>query len=180
MNKLFSNLILIVNNHCKMKNINMFLLLFLIPSFVFGQELKIEKETGRYTKSEVIEFDNISKKELFNRAIEWITINYTSVDDVMQLKDDENGKIILKGNFSIDIFFKQGWIKHTLILDFKDDRFRYTYTNLSYYSPGSGDIPFEGSMVSKKKILAITEANIDNSMSSLVQYILSEKSKDDW
>lgn len=160
---------------------SLFLILPLIISFQsFGQAITINEETGKYTKQEVIEFDSISKDELFNKAIEWITLNYNSANDVIQLSDKETGKIILKGNFSTNLWWKQGWIRHTLILEFKDNRFRYTYTDLSYYSAGSGEVSFEGKMAGKKKALAETEENIDNSIASLTNYIKKPIQEDDW
>ncbi len=163
-----------------MKNY-LLLLISLLPIMIYGQELKIDDETGKYTKKAVVEIDNMTQNEIYKKAIEWITLNYKSADDVIQLKDESIGKIIIKGNFSTGIFMKQGWIRHTLILDFKNNKFRYTYTDLSYFSTGSGDIAFEKRMMSKKKILAETESDIDKSMLELKDYIIkSNNSDDDW
>jgi len=156
-------------------------LLLTLPTTLFAQELKINEETGKYTKEAVVNIDSMKMIDIYKKTVEWIAINYKSANDVIQLKDADIGKIILKGNFSTDAFMKQGWIKHTLIIDFKDNKFKYSYSDFSYYSSGSGEIEFEKSMMSKKKIVSETEADIDSSISSLKAYILkSNKNNVDW
>jgi len=153
----------------------------LLPTFLSGQGLTISEATGKYTKQEVVEADSMTMDAIFKKAIEWITLNYNSANDVIQLNDREDGKIILKGNFKTNLWWKEGWIKHTLILEFKDNKFRYTYTDLSYYSSGSGEVLFEGKMAGKKKALAETEANIDASIESLTQFLINDQIvQDDW
>ncbi|MBT6997699.1 MAG: DUF4468 domain-containing protein [Prolixibacteraceae bacterium] len=156
------------------------IILLFSPFICFSQNLEIDKESGKYTKQEVIEIENKSKDDLFNKTIEWITLNYNSADDVIQLKDKELGKIIIKGNFSSSMYMKQGWINHTLVLDFKDNKLRYKYTDFSYYSTGSGEMPFEKSMMSKKKMLKETEEKIDNSILSLKEHLIKDKDDSNW
>lgn len=161
-----------------MKNL-IFILLF-SPLLSLSQSLDIDKESGKYTKQEVIEIENKLKDDLFNKTIEWIILNYNSADDVIQLKDKELGKIIVKGNFSSNMYMKKGWINHTLIFEFKDNKFRYKYTDFSYYSTGSGEMPFESSIMSKKKLLKTTDAKIDNSMLNLKEHIIQNRVDSNW
>jgi len=157
------------------------LLVFILPKVLMGQGLKIDEGTGKYSKQATVEIDSMAKGQIFKKAVEWIALNYKSANDAIQLKDEETGRVILKGNFSTGLFMKQGWIRHTLVLDFKDNKFRYTYTDFSYFSPGSGEMFFEKSIMSKNKVIAETEANIDKSILSLKNYILKRKeSKDNW
>lgn len=151
---------------------------FFISLKSFTQDLKIDS-TGKYSASAVVEV-SATKDELFNRAKQWIALRYTSANNVIQLSDKENGEIICKGNFAVNLFMKQGWIKHTLILEFKDNKFRYTFTDLSYFSFGSGEFPFESkSMGFKKKITGAAENNIEESISGLTA-ALNNKSNDNW
>ena len=125
--------------------------------------------------------DSVKKDQLFSKAKEWIALNYKSANDVIQLVDKETSKIILKGNFSTSLFLKQGWIGHTLVLDFKDGKFRYSYTDFNYYSPGSGSMSFESSMMSKKKVIKTTEENIESSILSLNKYLMAQsKTNNNW
>lgn len=145
---------------------------------LFSQELKINTETGKYEKIGVVSIDSTSKSVLFKKAIEWISTKYRS-SNVIQFKDEESGKVIVKGNFAVSLFMKQGFIKHTLILEFKDNRFRYNYSDLSYYSNGSGEMNFEGSMGFKSKIISETEKNIDSSILDMTNFIKKDNKKSD-
>lgn len=124
---------------------------------LFAQKIEIDDKTELYTKQGVIDIENTSKSDIFNKAVEWLTVNYKSAKDVIQLKDNEAGKIIIKGTYSTSLYMKKGWIHHTLVLDFKDNKFRYTYSNFAYYSTGSGEVAFESPMMGRKKALKETE-----------------------
>ena len=159
----------------------LFLLLFTITSIPsIGQELIQNSDTGYYESQGVIELNELNKDEIFTGALEWIALKYNSANDVIQLKDKEAGKIIVKGNFSSSLFGKQGFLKHTLRLEFKDNRFRYTYTDFSYYSSGSGDMPFEGTMFSKKKIISTTQSQVENSIKDMTNFIKNQGKDSDW
>lgn len=153
------------------------IILLMLVTPVFSQiELN---ESGIYQMQGVEPVDSLSSDKLFDKCREWVALTYKSANDVIQLADKENRKIICKGNFPTNMFMKQGNIEHTLILEVKDNRFRYTYTNFAYYSAGSGRLPFEGAMMSKRKIIAETERDISNSISSLLKHFSNSKN-DDW
>jgi len=156
------------------------ILIMVICFYGNSQTIELNEESKKYQSQGIERVDSTSKKELYKKAKEWIAINYTSTDDVIQLGDEENGKIILKGNFPSRLFGKKGWIRHSLILDFKDNKFRYKYFDLSYYSLGSGEMPFERKMMSKKKVISTTEQEIKNSIQSIKNYLESSSNKDDW
>lgn len=163
-----------------MKNILLFILL--IPVSCFAQNgLNFNKEKQAYEAVNVVTLsDTLTGDYLFKKALEWIAINYKSAKDVIQFSSPEDKKIILKGNYSVSLFMKQGWVKHTLTLEFKDGKYRYAYNDLSYYSPGSGDMPFEGNMLSKKKVLSTTDQKIMQSIKDLTAYIGEGTKKSDW
>lgn len=118
-----------------------------------GQTIEFDDITGKYQAQSIIQMDTLKKDLLFTKAKEWITLNYKSANDVIQLADKESSKIIVKGNFKTFMAMKEGRLGHTLVLDFKDGRIRYTYSDFSYYSSGSGEIAFESkSLGFKKKI----------------------------
>lgn len=78
------------------------------------------------------------------------------------------------------MFLKEGWIKHTLTVEFKNNKYRYSYDNLSYYSPGSGEIAFEQNMVSKRKLIEKTEEKINESIKSLTSFLSNSPKTDNW
>ena len=45
---------------------------------IFAQELKQDSETEQYISQGVIEIDDLNSEEIYNNALEWITINYNS------------------------------------------------------------------------------------------------------
>lgn len=155
---------------------------FHLPFLTTGQTIEKDKETGLYATSGVIQVDSLAKDALYSKALEWISLNYKSAKDVIQYSSKEEGKIICKGNFMTSMFLKEGWIEHTMTLEFKDNRFRYTFTNFSYYSSGSGRVAFEGAMMSKKKIIATTEEKIKNNLDDLTAYFKKASSgkSDKW
>lgn len=155
----------------------LFLIIFAFTT-AFGQTLKLDSITGKYQSTGIIIVDSLKKDALFLKTKEWIALNYKSANDVIQLADKESSKIILKGNFSTNMFMKEGSLEHTLILSFKDGKLRYSYTDLSYYSSGSGKMNFESNMAFKKKIFATTEEDISSSIASLKKYLLSNSKKD--
>jgi len=97
-----------------MRKITFNLLVLFISYQSFSQILNSD-ENGYY---EVITLDSLSKKQIHNKAKEWIALNYKSANDVVQL--DTNDKIIVKGVFnSIQYNYH-----HSLIMSFKDNGYR--------------------------------------------------------
>lgn len=151
---------------------------FVIP--LFGQTIVKDSISGKYQSEGVVVFDSIKADMIFTKAKEWIAINYKSANDVIQLADKESLIIIVKGNFKTSMFMKDGWIAHTLILDFKDNKLRYFYSNFSYYSSGSGSLEFESkSLGFKKSVIKTTEKNLIASIDDLKKYIIQNR-KSDW
>lgn len=157
------------------------LLSFLLIPFLSGaQELKTDSLTGKYMITAVIPVDSLNKENLFAKAKEWIALTYRNANDVVQLSDKDAGKIICKGGFSTNLFLKQGWLMYTLILEFKDNRFRYTYTDFAYYSNGSGAMDFESkSLGFKKKLFKETEDDVKLNTKRLIASF-KDKSSDNW
>ena len=68
--------------------------LALLMSFC-GYSQKINKTNDAYT--EVVEVE-LTKKEIHQKVIEWIALNYKSAKDVIQL--DTEDKVVIKGNYT--------------------------------------------------------------------------------
>jgi hypothetical protein len=149
---------------------------------IFGQSLKLDSLTNKYQATGVVIVNSATKEILYTKTKEWIALNYKSANDVIQLADKETCKIILKGTFPTTMFMKEGWLEHTLIFDFKDGKFKYSYTNFSYYSSESGKINYESpSLGFKKKIIAATDEDISSSISSLKKYLTNNlNNNNDW
>lgn len=111
--------------------------MFMVPSLLQAQKIPYNSETGKIAYTSVVNQPG-TKDELYLKAKKWITTTFKSTKDVIQLDDRESGSIIIKGltqyvvnstykkfNTPVDVplFF-------TLSLDFKSDKYRYTFTDL--------------------------------------------------
>lgn len=92
--------------------------------------------------TEVVQVDSIlSSKELYQRARSWFAESYRSAQDVIQMDDKENGKIIGKGSikYNSNVFIAsegtRGWIRYTISIQVKDGRYRYEITD--FYHEGN-------------------------------------------
>lgn len=86
-----------------------------------------------YTK--VVQVDNISKGELYNRAKLWFATAYNSASDVLQMDDKEAGQIIGKAIIKYNPAFTRGSgqtkgkINYTIKVFVKDGRYKYEITD---------------------------------------------------
>ncbi len=106
------------------------LLFLLVTTFSFIQihsQTETKIDLGHYSK--VLDFPNNTKIELFNAINKWLTLNYNSAKDVIQLNNLENGEIVVKGIVNIDalIMFGKGVqkpIHHTLSIKIKENKIK--------------------------------------------------------
>ena len=57
-------------------------------------------EKGNVVYVQIIEVEGLSKEEIYNRANEYFTYNYTSGKSVIQTQDPERGRILAKGIYA--------------------------------------------------------------------------------
>ncbi len=87
---------------------------------------------GMINYTRVVNIDSASKDDLYKRAKNWVVHNYVSPKNVIQVDDKEEGKIICTGTFVIHFGGKTPSIRHTLEIDVKDNKYRYSMTNFYY------------------------------------------------
>lgn len=121
-----------------MKHIILFVLFFTGYS-ALSQNMKpiipIDTETNKIKFQAVVD-ENGSQDELFNRSIYWLNDFYNDPVRVTSIRDVETGKI--EGNHHFRIYYWDedsikhigGTINYTFVLEFKEDRYRYTITEL--------------------------------------------------
>jgi len=119
-----------------MKKILLLMLLTLTCS-LYGQSekegLPINDETGKISFEEVVEIEGSNKDELYDRGREWFITKYVSAEDVLQLEDKENGKLIGKAISSIP-YKSMGAnanmpIRYTIKIYFKEGRYKVVITD---------------------------------------------------
>lgn len=109
------------------------LLIILLNFSLFSFSQETSKELI-YTN--VVKLDSITKaNELYSIAKSWFAEKYNSAQDVIQLDDKENGKIIGKGKFKYNsnVFSysngTKGYISYTISIAVKDGRYKYEIKN---------------------------------------------------
>lgn len=120
-----------------------FLILLLTFTNINAQEYKLTDKTiiG------VFEVPNKSKAEIFSEITKWISINYNSSKNVIQLTDIQAGNIIIKGNNLVKTknAFKKLYpnsapefnlyeLKHLIEINVKDNKYRITYSVIDIVS----------------------------------------------
>lgn len=138
-----------------------YMLFILLPVFGFSQKVDIQKdEYGDYGYQEIIEVNGATSNELYNKAIEWIAINYEVAN--IELDSEEKGKIIFKGVINTNcIDDAECKIDYALILDIKDSKLRVSAKNFNYSSIGLGDTSFSSKILFKKRLIKIANKNLE-------------------
>lgn len=117
------------------------ILLLICPILVFAQKetpkMPIDPATGKINYSEVVKVDSsTSKQELYSRGREWFAKAYNSSNNVLQMDDKDNGKLV--GKALIKVYHKflgehpSGYINYTIALYLKDGRYKYEITNFHH------------------------------------------------
>lgn len=112
----------------------------------------LDEETGRYSYQDVVSVEGVPDDDLYSRAKAWVATAYTSANDVIQLDDAAAGRLIVKGNFAITYYLDRAWIHHTLTVEVKDGRYRYTLTDFVFENEyWSAPLEMEKKFVGQKK-----------------------------
>ena len=114
-----------------------------------GQEYELTEKSA----TGIFEINEKSKSELFTLITKWVTINYNSAKNVIQMNDKESGTIIIKGinevvykNTSKVIYPNNKYIQdhlttkfnHLIQIDIKDNRYRISYRIIDIASEDLG------------------------------------------
>lgn len=103
-------------------------LFLIVPLVGLAQESQIDSLTQKIIYTEVVKTPG-TKVQLFDKAMEWFATSFKMINDVVQIKDKEAGKIV--GSllvYSCD----EGRVYANIIILLKDDKFKYTITDLAF------------------------------------------------
>ena len=147
--------------------------LILMMSSVHGQDYKLEEKSI----SAVYEVNEKSKSDLYIAINKWISINYNSAKNVIQMNDKESGSIIIKG--INEIVYKNTWksmypsnslineysslqFNHLIQIDIKDNKYRIVFkiTDIASNDEGFNDILLKGINFEGTNEQAIAEYNM--------------------
>lgn len=121
------------------------LCLFALPTF--GQT------ENNLEYMEIIEVPNKTKSEIHSLVNEWVAKKFVSAKSVIQMNDKEAGKIICKGNFSVEMKVGMGtysgsFIEFIISIDSKDGKMRVLINEL--YHKGGEKLASGGSLSNEK------------------------------
>lgn len=97
-----------------------------------ARQILPKDETGKIVFTEVVEVPNVTKDQLYSRAYEWFAKTFNSAQNVIQMQDKENGKIVGKGIFdemnasgTLGMGGVKGYAKFTISIYLKDGKYKY-------------------------------------------------------
>lgn len=165
-------------------------LLFFMPYFGFSQVYK----------TNVIEVPETNKEILYDRAKVWVARIFRSANDVIQLDDKGNGRLIAKGNinYPAPAFVPgtnyDGRFDFMLTIEVKDGKYKYTIEDVYHESSKSGYSA--GNMMLEKpnrsrwsgapspkgyrKMKDFLNERIESTVYSLSQAMAKDDTKDSW
>jgi hypothetical protein len=112
------------------------LALFLIIGSVNAQEFP-KNESGQIEFLEVLEV-NLPKEKLYANAKEWVAKTFGNYKSAIQLEDDPNYRLIIKGVSPIDyisstvvaVVTTSEKVSYTISIDCKDNKYRYIFNDI--------------------------------------------------
>lgn len=98
-------------------------------------EMPIDKETKLISYTEVVQLEGTpTKDELYERAKEWFARYYKSSNNVLQIDEKENGKLVGKAALRVYIRsmgadYEGGIVSYTISVYVKEGRYKYEITD---------------------------------------------------
>lgn len=118
----------------------LFVLMLFVSMGVFAQEpLELVYITdGYYSISNVEVVENVASKDLYSRALLWVSETFKNPDAVMVSKDADAGIIVLNGIMSTS---KNLRYEHRMTIKIKDGKYKWEINEL--YFPSNPKLYFE-------------------------------------
>ena len=163
----------------------LFIFLFTISANLCLAQIEVTKSDFPNYQG-VVQIGNLTINESYPKIKSWVATNFVSANDVIQLDDKENGKMIIKGNTIV-------WVKSvglnvdmrvsfSLTIDVKDERFRYTYqvTDITSGSPSKSSM---NQMNKNNRMVNGLKEDISAAFNALIEDLRSSilnASSDNW
>lgn len=140
-------------------------------------------ESGIYTLEKVYEVPNRTQKELFDNAVVFFSKKVTPTFVSMQLKDEENFKLIAKSMEPVRSSMGNTKVYPTWDISFKDGKYKVilsniilTHENRAGQSYALENVPKE--WISRKKHINETHQILEKAMNDLFIYLKTDKNND--
>ena len=118
-------------------------LLLIISISAFSQAPDLPLKDGKIIYTEVVSIEGRNQDELYASAREWIAKAFNSANNVIQMEDKDNGKIVGKALNSVThrglgLEHPSGEIHYTISIASKDGRYKYEITDFYHTGNGTG------------------------------------------
>ncbi|MBI9041250.1 DUF4468 domain-containing protein [Lutibacter sp.] len=120
----------------------------ILSNLSFGQEIPQLKLTPNGVEPIVIEVDDISTAELYNKALNWVQETYKNPNKVLKA-NIENEKIRIDGFASNAWWYKSMGIQnsynmeYSIEISFKDGRYRFEYIVGQFFIAGGQKVLYD-------------------------------------
>jgi hypothetical protein len=127
-----------------------------------------------YQYRKVTEVD-ASAQKIYDRSLSWMAQAFEKSDDAIQLRDEENRKVIANAVVNVQLGIVRRDIDFNLIVEAKDGRFRMTGRNYILISESE----YRADRPLAKSQIPTVRARMDSLRKGLASYI-EEEEDDDW
>lgn len=123
-------------------------------------------ENNQVYYMEVVPMNDVDKLELFRRSRNWMMSYYKNPTGFLEEADSVNGQLVMKPQFATHRILKNevkaqsAIVKYTLVLGFKDGRYRYEIKDLNLKA--TSYFPIE-------KLFIETDPNIEDNYNTLTE-----------
>ena len=152
----------------------------IIKTIKYLDGARLQKVNGIYEYSKVKTVEGKSADQLFYKAHEWIATVYNSAQDVVQLNSKETHTLIVKGIFTVRHGISRPQVGHTIKIETKEGRYRFTCNQLSI--EGQYAMTFEEKVLGiglGKGLIKSTSQEIKELLVDLHSFLSKTSSSDD-
>ena len=89
----------------------------------------VTQTNGRIAISEIVQIPNVDAKDLYTKALLWVSQTFKSPKSVIQVQNPEIGLLTIKAQTSVTSL---GSIEYSMTIQFKDGRYKYTITDIYF------------------------------------------------
>jgi len=164
-----------------MKKVFLSTLFYLIALTCFSQvsTIELDSTSGKFQAQGIIEFDSIMAADLYTSTLSFLPKAFVNAKYATQVADKEAGLLVIKSNFLIGSL-SDSRLHFILTLNFKDNKFRYNFTDFVYSIGTFGETAFENKIAGKKKIKSEAEEQIKNLIIGLTNHVKKAKADSRW
>jgi hypothetical protein len=159
-------------------------LAFLITTASADAQTKLPtNESGQIQFDSIINVDSALSQALYGRALKWAGSYFNSPRDAVKMKIPETYTIIANGVTDMKWFIIKGRLGYQITIECKDNRYRYTITDLTFYDLHYQAYPGEvtGAARGTSKSAEKARQNIVACINSIVASLQAEMIKrDNW